>query len=174
MEHLATKTSRVRFHKATVTRLQVYNPNRPAADSGPSMCADFGCSTILIDERTTKAAGLQNTEPSNVTIQTASGHINSAINKTTVLFALGLHNKASVLANKKTDGLALRCRTNGRCRPHLNFPPRQRRFCIVSPQRRQHHILRPTGCGRVSRDQTQNKVTNVEGPHETTAARGTP
>ena len=89
MEHSTTTTSRVRFHKAIVTHLRVYNPGKPAAAAGPSMCADSGCSTILVTECTAKAIGLLNTGPSKVTVQVASGHINRAIHDTTVPLDLG-------------------------------------------------------------------------------------
>ena len=83
-------------HRDPPTRIQ---PGKPAAASGPSMCADSGCSTIIVTKRTATAAELPNTGPSKVTIQTASGHIKSAMHDTTVPLGLGPNNKASVLAD---------------------------------------------------------------------------
>ena len=91
------KAGRVGFSAPLVTDVRRYDPSSPAVTMSESMCADSGCSAMLLRQSTAARAGLPNLGPSRTHVRTASGHVSSAIHATKVPFGLGAGDSASVM-----------------------------------------------------------------------------
>ena len=88
---------RVSFRQPIVTCTRVYDKTKPAAASGPSLCADSGCTTILATSRMAAEANLPNLGPSGTSVRVANGGISHATHATEVPLGLGTLNQGSVL-----------------------------------------------------------------------------
>ena len=91
------KAGRVGFSAPLVTDVRSYDPSSPAVTMSESMCADSGCSAMLLRQSTAAKAGLPNLGASRTRVRTASGHVSPAIHATKVPFGLGAGDSASVM-----------------------------------------------------------------------------